>query len=70
MDKQLFARLSESMAQMNEMVEGEREPSRVTEVTATQVKTIRQATGLSQAGFARLISVSVDTLKKLGTGPP
>ncbi|OAT32225.1 putative MerR family regulatory protein [Buttiauxella brennerae ATCC 51605] len=68
MDKQLFARLSESMAQMNEMVEGEREPSRVTEVTATQVKAIRQATGLSQAGFARLISVSVDTLKNWEQG--
>ncbi|MCS3601439.1 putative transcriptional regulator [Buttiauxella sp. BIGb0471] len=68
MDKQLFERLSKSMTQMNEIVEGQCAASRVTEVTATQVKAIRQATGLSQAGFARLISVSVDTLKNWEQG--
>ncbi|WP_435953107.1 NadS family protein [Dryocola sp. BD626] len=68
MDKKLFERLSKSMAQMNDIVEGKAGPSRVTEVTALQVKAIRQATGLSQTGFANLISVSVDTLKNWEQG--
>lgn len=53
---------------MNEIVEGKCAASCVTEVAATQVKAIRQATGLSQVGFARLISVSVDTLKNWEQG--
>ncbi|WP_202300846.1 NadS family protein [Dryocola clanedunensis] len=68
MDKQLFERLAKSMAQMNDIVEGKAAPSRKTEVTALQVKAIRQATGLSQTGFAKLISVSVDTLKNWEQG--
>lgn len=70
MEKRLFERLKESMTQMNEIVEGSREPSREMSVTAVKVKAIRSATGLSQSGFAKLISVSVDTLKnwELGTG--
>lgn len=63
MDKKLFGRLKESMAQMNEIAEGSRQPARETNVIALQVKAIRTASGLSQSGFARLISVSVDTLR-------
>lgn len=48
---------------MNEIVDGCREPSRENTVTAVKVKAIRAATGLSQSGFARLISVNIDTLK-------
>lgn len=56
MDKKLFERLKESMTQMNEIAEGSREPSRETNVIAVQVKAIRTASGLSQSGFAKLIS--------------
>ena len=38
MDKKLFERLKESMTQMNEIVEGSREPSRETTVTAVKSK--------------------------------
>lgn len=68
MDKKLFERLKESMTQMNEIVEGSSEPSRETNVIAVQVKAIRTASGLSQSGFAKLISVSVDTLKNWEQG--
>ncbi|WP_413736554.1 NadS family protein [Sodalis sp. RH21] len=68
MDKKLFGRLTESMTQMNEIVEGARSPARETAVFAVQVKEIRQATGLSQSGFAKLIAVSVDTLKNWEQG--
>lgn len=68
MDKKLFGRLKESMAQMNEISEGSRQPSRETLVIAVQVKSIRTSTGLSQAKFAKLIDVNVDTLKNWEQG--
>ncbi|EIC83584.1 hypothetical protein SPM24T3_15771 [Serratia sp. M24T3] len=48
---------------LEQTVEGSRDLSRETNVIAVQVKAIRTALGLSQSGFAKLISVSVDTLK-------
>lgn len=42
MDKKLFERLKESMTQMNEIVEGSREPSRETTVTAVKVKAMQK----------------------------
>ena len=63
MDKALFERLTHSMAQMNEIIEGTRQPSRTFEVDAMKIKEIRRASGLSQSKFADLISVSVDTLR-------
>ncbi|CAI1624941.1 MAG: helix-turn-helix domain-containing protein [Serratia grimesii] len=68
MDVKLFDRLKESMTQMNEILDGERVPSREFNVSAVQVKNIRQATGLSQPVFAALISVSVGTLKNWEQG--
>lgn len=68
MDKKLFERLKESMTQMNEIIEGSRDPSREMNVTAVKVKAIRAATGLSQSRFAKLISVNVDTLKNWEQG--
>lgn len=68
MDAKLFERLKDSMEQMTEIVDGERAPSREFQVNAVQVKNIRQATGLSQSGFAQLISVSVGTLKNWEQG--
>ncbi|WP_255619275.1 hypothetical protein [Photorhabdus antumapuensis] len=37
MDSKLFARLTESMTQMNEIINGERAPSRETNVDAIKV---------------------------------
>ncbi|WP_330984195.1 MULTISPECIES: NadS family protein [Enterobacterales] len=68
MDKALFERLTKSMAEMNDIAEGTREPSRVFEVDAMKIKEIRHASGLSQTRFASLISVSVDTLRNWEQG--
>lgn len=68
MDKALFERLTESMTQMNEIVEGTRQSSRTFHIDAMKIKEIRQASGLSQTKFANLISVSVDTLRNWEQG--
>lgn len=64
----LFNELMESVQQMNEIVHGQREPSREFKVDALQVKEIRQATGLSQARFAAMIDVQVGTLRNWEQG--
>ena len=68
MDKKLFAELVESMTEMDEIVRGERAPSREFHVDATDVKRIRAATNLSQVKFARLIAVEVGTLRNWEQG--
>jgi len=68
MDKALFERLTASMTQMNEIDEGARQPSRTFQIDALKIKEIRQVSGLSQAKFAGLISVSVDTLRNWEQG--
>lgn len=68
MDKALFERLTASMTQMNEIDEGTRQPSRTFQIDALRIKEIRQVSGLSQAKFASLISVSVDTLRNWEQG--
>lgn len=68
MDKQLFKRLQESMEQMNEIVSGERTPSREFVVSAIQVKEIRKKTGLTQAKFCDLIDVNLGTLRNWEQG--
>ena len=49
MDKALFERLTQSVGQMNEIAEGQREPSRIFQIDAMKIKEIRQASGLSQS---------------------
>lgn len=68
MEKNLFDRLVESMTQMDEIDRGERQPSREFHIDAVQVKKIRQATGLSQAMFAKRIDVAVGTLRNWEQG--
>ena len=68
MEKNLFNRLVESMTQMDEIDRGERAPSREFHVDALQVKMIRQATGLSQARFARAIDVPIGPLQNWEQG--
>lgn len=75
MDAKLFAELLESVTQMGEIVRGERAPSREFAVDEIDVKTIRLATGLSQARFAAVVAVPLGTLRnweqgrRVPTGP-
>lgn len=68
MDKELFERLVESMTQMNEVISGERVPSREFVVDAIHVKEIRKKTGLTQAKFCYLIDVNLGTLRNWEQG--
>ena len=68
MDKELFAELVESVTQMDEIVRGERQPSREFHIDAVKVREIRRATGLSQAKFAEKIDVAVGTLRNWEQG--
>jgi putative transcriptional regulator len=68
MDAKLFKRLVGSMEQMDEIVRGERPPSREFHVDAVGVREIRKATGLSQQKFADIIHVNVGTLKNWEQG--
>ncbi len=68
MDKKLFSRLTDSMKQMNDIIDGDASPSRETIVSNVKVKTIRQTTGLTQIGFARLLAVNVGTLRNWEQG--
>jgi putative transcriptional regulator len=63
-----FDELMESVQQMDEIVRGERQPSREFIVDALQVKEIRKATGLTQAKFATLIDVQLGTLRNWEQG--
>lgn len=68
MDANMFTNLMESVTQMDEIVRGERQPSREFHIDAVSVKEIRQATGLSQAKFATIIDVQVGTLRNWEQG--
>lgn len=63
-----FEALMESVQQMDEIVRGERQPSREFHVDGLPVKEIRKATGLSQAKFAKAIDVHVTTLQNWEQG--
>jgi putative transcriptional regulator len=67
-DAKRFASLFESVTQMDEIVRGERQPSREFHIDAIEVTGIRKATGLSQAKFATLIDVQVGTLRNWEQG--
>lgn len=68
MEKKLFSELVESMNQMNEIVRGERAPSREFHVDAKSIKKLRSDTGLSQSKFAALMRVPVGTLQNWEQG--
>lgn len=68
MEKNLFDRLVKSMAEMDEIDRGVRQPSREFHVDALQVKAIREATGLTQENFAKRIDVAVGTLRNWEQG--
>lgn len=68
MNKKLFADLVESMTQMNEIVRGERAPSREFRVEPLEIKALRSTLGLSQPKFAALLHVDVGTLRNWEQG--
>lgn len=68
MKKELFGKLLESVKQADEIIRGERAPSREFTVDPAAVKEIRAATKLSQAKFAALIEVEVATLRNWEQG--
>lgn len=63
-----FDELLESVQQMDEIVRGERAPSREFYVDAVRVKEVRAVTGLSQVKFAKVIDVQVGTLRNWEQG--
>src|SRR5215475_315252 len=68
MDKKLFAKLVDSMKEMNEIAAGKRKPSRTFQVDAGSVKALRAKIGLSQPQFAALLHVDVGTLRNWEQG--
>lgn len=68
MNANMFAKLLESVTQADEMVCGERQPSREFHVDALGIKEIRKATRLSQPAFAQIIDVQVGTLRNWEQG--
>jgi putative transcriptional regulator len=67
-NKKLFSELVESMTQMNEIVRGDRAPSREFHVDAISIKALRAKVGLSQPKFAALLRVDVGTLRNWEQG--
>ncbi|AMT86754.1 NadS family protein [Pseudomonas glycinis] len=63
-----FDELMESVQEMDEILRGEKKPSREFYVDALQVKQIRKATGMTQAKFAALIDVQLGTLRNWEQG--
>ncbi|MCF6807826.1 helix-turn-helix domain-containing protein [Thiotrichales bacterium 19S9-12] len=68
MEDKLFRRLIESMEQMNDIIDGKRNPSRQFVITPLKVKEIRNKTGLSQEKFCQLIDVKLPTLRNWEQG--
>lgn len=68
MDQEMFDELLESVQQMDQIVQGKREPSRAFVFEDPDVKAIREKTSLSQRSFAALIGVSKRTLENWEQG--
>ena len=68
LNNRLFAELVESVTQMNEIIRGERAPSREFHVDAIAIKGLRSKIGLSQPKFAALLHVNVGALRNWEQG--
>ena len=68
MDDELFKKLTESIRQVGAIRRGEMDPGRAFEYGPVDVKTIRQKLKQSQREFARMIGVSVATLRNWEQG--
>ena len=63
MEQELFNDLLESIQEAGEIVRGECEAARVTEVDYPDVVAIREGLELTRDGFARLLNVSPHTVQ-------
>lgn len=63
-----FEDLLESVQEMDDIVRGEKQASRVFEVDPGAIKELRETTGLSQSKFALLLDVDVGTLRNWEQG--
>jgi putative transcriptional regulator len=63
-----FDELLGSVQEMDEILRGERQASRVFHVDPLAIKELREMTGLSQAKFALLLDVDVGTLRNWEQG--
>ena len=71
MKKELFAELLQSVKEAVAIERGEMKPSRVFKVEpGDEVSAVRRKLKLSQAGFAKLLGISENTLQELGARPP
>ncbi len=70
MRQELFEQLLESVREVREIQAGRREPARVTRMDdlAPDVAALRRRFRLSQAKFAALLGISVDTLQNWEQG--
>jgi putative transcriptional regulator len=68
MKKQDFDNLVDSIREAGRIRRGEARPSRRTEFAPVDVKAVRRRLGQSQAEFARMIGVSVATLRNWEQG--
>ncbi len=68
MRKQDFENLVESIRQAGRIRRGEARPSRAHEFAPVDVKAVRRRLGKSQSEFARMIGVSVSTLRNWEQG--
>jgi putative transcriptional regulator len=65
---QFFMDLHASVKEMDQIVRGERKPSRVFDVQPEGVKELRARIGLSQPKFAALLNIEVGTLRNWEQG--
>jgi len=63
MKREMFEGLLDSVHEAGAILRGQKKPSRRIVIGASDVRTIRERTKLSQSEFARLIGVSVKTLQ-------
>lgn len=68
MKKELFEELLASIRQSGAIMRGERRASRIFSVEEPDARKIREHYGLSQEKFARLIGISVATLRNWEQG--
>jgi len=68
MKDELFAELVESVREGGAILKGKTAPSRSFEMEVPEVSRIREAYDLSQAEFAALLGISVDTLQNWEQG--
>lgn len=68
MKKELFADLVESIREMKAIEKGRKKPSRTFELPEPDARKIRALFGLTQADFARMMGISVGTLRNWEQG--